>query len=303
MNKKLIFLLFSIFLLTIGLAIPQKINANSINSLGISPSLIDNISLKPGEEGKYKLTIINKSPETKKVRLEIRAFVSGKTAGIPIFYDENGDLISSPITEWVSFEKQTFNIKPQENKKIDFTISIPKNAVPKAYSAAIFAQEINSNSESIKINPEVGTLVILNVAGAESDNLNITKFKIKKAFLSSQLSFLIELKNDTPNYLKPAVSIDIHNIFGRKIKTVKLENKNLLPQDKRNWETAIEIPKNTIGIYKANLKVLFDGRRKSEIIRFFAISKAMFYVSILILLIIILIILLLFRQRKVRSLR
>ncbi len=291
MNKKKILFLLTFFLLSF-LIIPQKTLSAESSTISVQPSLIDDIYLNPGQSSDYKFTIKNKSGNDKNITLVVKAFTSGEEPGTPIFSDEQGNSIDSPIIDWISFEEEKFKIEKNKEKEVSFNILVPSEAAPGGYFAAIFAREEGANDpDHINIKSEIGTLLTMNVAGLDSDELNITKYSKRKSFLYPETLFIVEAENNTTNYLKPEVSIKILNILGKEIDSIELENKNFLPGDKRMWEREYSVPCMIAGIYKAELNISFNDISKTEAIYLFSISKT-FYIVILVLLIVLLLMLL-----------
>jgi len=72
------------------------------------------------------------------------------------------------LSSWINIEQESFEIWPEEEKEITFTINIPDNATPGWHYWAIFFKNNNSSESSewqIKINVDYWVLILVNIEG------------------------------------------------------------------------------------------------------------------------------------------
>ena len=108
MFKKVIIYFLPVLLLSFIFS-PIKVFGEQIDP-SVSPAII-NLSLKPGDDQKSSYTYFNDTSEDINISLDARAFrPSNGEHGTPLFQDASGKQYSSPITDWISFEKNSYDV-------------------------------------------------------------------------------------------------------------------------------------------------------------------------------------------------
>ncbi len=186
-------------------------------------------------------------------------------------------------------------LSPGTSKIIPVTITIPTNAEPGGYFAAVFFGTNNPNPSdagTVSIGAKTGVLVLLRVNGDVDENGGILEFGTKsgsKFFTSLPVSFYYRFQNTGGDRVKPEGDITIKHFVGFTKARVpaNLVEGNVLPNQIRRFEASwqskngnsvavdeklnfIENVKNqwvnfAFGYYKANISLVYgEGDKITE---------------------------------------
>jgi len=158
--------LFSVFFLRGNFAL-----AKTSSGVAVSPPKIF-LSAKPGETVTGSFVYINNTDHNQKIITEILPFsLDDKEKSNPVFQDVEGKAVTSPAQDWIKIDASSDNtVLSSGQKRINFSINVPSDAVGGEYYNAIFVtgngvdrsgQPINGANS--KIDYRIGVLTTLNV--------------------------------------------------------------------------------------------------------------------------------------------
>jgi flagellar basal body-associated protein FliL len=265
-------LLFLLFLIT-----PLITSAVSVGGgIGILPSTQDPndprtkswfiYTMNSGETKEDSVVIINNSEDEVVVKVypvDAITTTDGNFALVDEYAEQTG------IGDWVELFAYEVGLKPNEVKKIPFTITLPENVEVGDHMGGIIIQEISRGPAGIakegmtmSIITRVGVRIYLTVPGERIDKLNIENFEyffvsqpagFIKTFLKLNYltQFILDLKNEGNTRIEPDVKIKIKNIFGKTIEEI-------------GGELGMVFPKKSTNIFLKWEKPLFFGRYTAE---------------------------------------
>jgi len=102
--------------------------------------------------------------------------------------------------------------------------------------------EENLAGSGASVAQEIGSLILLRIAGATTEDAKVESFETSKSFYEfGPVTFESRVKNLGNVHIKPSGNVTITNIVGQKVATVPLVTKNVLPGAIRKiegtWDT------------------------------------------------------------------
>ena len=218
------------------------------------------------------LRVINNKPETVVVKLypvDATTTSDGSFALLP------EDAPREDAGAWVKLAANELEIPPNSEKSVPFTITIPKDADVGAHMGGIVMQEIEGAGKAmtgtgVKIVTRVGVRVYETVPGEVKKDFEITRFdwrtekKRTSDFLKDILdinkrtAFMIGLKNKGNVKITPKATIEVRNIFGKKIADLRDKEIGIIFPRKSNEDATVYwdgMP--FLGRYKVTLTAAF----------------------------------------------
>ena len=236
------------FLVHLGLlvavgAIFFPLNAEALT---VSPVRLE-ITGDPGATVQGELFLFNEQESTKTFYSSFENFEPSGDSGTPYFIGAQDGLAT-----WLQTDSQII-LESGERLTVPFSITIPQNAEPGGYFAAIFwGSQPPSQDGGVSIGGKIGVLILLRVSGEIEESGGLLNFNGKdkqKFFNSLPVTFEYRLNNTGGDRVVPLGEIKIKNTF-RFTSATLLANKNegsVLPGSARKfsvvWEN--ETPKST----------------------------------------------------------
>ncbi len=210
----------------------------SADALTISPTKID-VAGDPGQTLVGEIEIFNEQAEAKTFYTSFENFEPRGETGAPFFVGGG-----SGLSTWIGAQGSVV-ITPGERVNVPYSITIPPDAVPGGYFAAIFfgsqPPETGAGSE-VSIGGKVGSLVLLRVNGDVEEGGGLLEFGAGltsgKLFTSVPVPFSYRFNNEGGDRVIPRGEIIIKNVFGMHVVTLdanKTEG-SVLPNSVRKFE-------------------------------------------------------------------
>lgn len=249
-------------------------------SIQISPLILE-YHLLPGQNQKGLLVFFNPSAVPQMVTPKIFDFAPADEVGGLRFFEDPGWQFSA--SRWILFNQEPFELGPEEEKGLPFTVLVPDEGQPGSHFAAIFGEakpikeEEREEEVKVKVRVGAGTLFLVNVPDLrqEPDSYrgHVVSFEIRGLapigkWLESMvktpvglvkdqpLAFIARFKNTGNFYQRPAGEIEIFDLWGKKIGEMSLKKQRVLPeatiQFKADWQ-----PSFLFGPYQARLKFYY----------------------------------------------
>ena len=259
----------------IVVAIP--VNAEAGQALSISPPLRD-IQATPGQTVKVAIKITNISNDTVRLRPAANDFgANGEDGEADIIFDEEAPSDYS-LKNWIALPAD-FILASKESKDLEVPINVPQDAEPGGHYATIrfSGESVSQQKNGVGLSISIGTLVFLQVSGDAHDSAKVEEFfsatgQAQKTgfFDHGPISFTERIKSDGNVHVKPTGTIDIYDLFGRKIESIRVNGnpddpknapRSVLPGSIRRFEQTFD--KGWLfGRYEARLNLAYGNNKQ-----------------------------------------
>ena len=173
------------------------------------------------------------------------------------------------VSHWTKAKDDSFELAGGETKKVELTISVPKNAEMGEHNAIVILHFLPSRgSENQNGNVRVATQIIpvLYVTVTDQNgnvHLNkkwkLSKFHYKKSSGTTYF-FKYDVRNDGNVHLESQGTLELKNILSGKTRKVKIPKVNLLPNASKTIAAKWK-PNESFGIYKVKSSFSMDGKK------------------------------------------
>jgi hypothetical protein len=256
--------------------------ANYAFALTASPVKVE-ITGDPGQTLSGEIELLNEQNEQKVLFTSFENFEPAGDTGAPRFIGSQDGLAT-----WLSAQ-QSVTVDPEQKVVVPYSITIPQNAEPGGYFAAVFfgAQDPKGQGAGeVAIGGKLGILILLRVSGNIVENAGVTAFGAdtgSRIFTDLPINFSYKFTNSGGDRVVPLGDITIKNTFGM-VSASLLANKNegsVLPNSGRTFSSAWgeyvkDAPKKSffesahsqfsnfhIGLYRAHLAVVYGTTNQS----------------------------------------
>lgn len=243
-------------LTTVYCLLATKIHAQSSSrTFTISPPSI-HITLKPGQKTEKTIKISNQSSETLEFVANTVDFVVTNKEGTPELIPA-GTKIETPYaaSTWSTVLPERIIVPAGKTIYTTVYVQVPGNARPGGRYFAVTLRPVNSGTTEgtgATVNSVVGSLVYLTVSGKISEKAQIVSFSTPKLSEYGPITLSTEIKNLSDIHIAPKATIEVKNIFGKKVFSAALANYNVFPGTSRIYENNWE-EKWLFGPFKASL--------------------------------------------------
>jgi hypothetical protein len=220
--KKIFLLFIFIFLFAAGGALAEGL---------IIYDDVQEVDLVPGGADHFSIKVKNETSNKLEVQAVIKSFkFTSDGKKIELFEDEDNPLINS----WLKpLNSSDFRLESGEENKTTFLVTVPQIVENKGYYAAIYFVGKNSNGETFRSDDG---LILLGVE--ERDNNiplrggEIRSLVVPEKVYYGPIEFGIEFENLGKIHYKTTGEVEIFNILNKKVITIPIEEKNILPGSK-----------------------------------------------------------------------
>jgi len=228
-------------------------------SLVVSPPSFD-IEAKPGETIQKTIKITNNDNDKE---LIIKAFpidfIVTDDLGTPIKVTTtaSGRYLASP---WFTLEKTEFTIPPKGTEQIVIIVTVPSDALPGGHYAGVFFEPLPARGTKSTVSyttAQIGSLFGITIPGDIKYEALIKNFSTKTNLSEfGPIEFTATIENQSDAHIRPTTKIIIHDMIGRKLVDLPLDEVNIFPFTSRSlnrtWETVWGL-----GRYTATLSVTY----------------------------------------------
>jgi len=223
----------------------------------------------PGTTITHEMTLINEGKNSQVYFASFANFEAQGDSGSPTFVDPKDG-----IGTWMSTELASVNLAAGQQKKIKFSIKIPKNAEPGGHFGAIFwgTNPGSAGAGQVSVGTKTGLLVLLSVNGDVKESAGLVDFKIRNGqwgFKQLPVMFQYRFSNQGGDRVKPVGSVVVRSILGWRVKKVNANpfDGNVLPGTTRKftveWAKGDTVDERDAEIGR-NEKYSFSREVKSE---------------------------------------
>jgi hypothetical protein len=200
------------------------------------------LSLDPGTSTKGKMKVTNLTRQQITLNITKQNFAAKGEEGEVQLVD-NADPNYS-LAPYFNLSQTTVDVPPVSSKEVDYTISVPVGAEPGGrYGSIVFTAATGTlapGQSGAAVKQQLAGLIFLRINGNANEQIKIASFnsgnvdKAKKFtpasfFEYGPVSFQARFQNLGNVHEKPTGQIEIKNIFGIKVGTVKLDEQNVIP--------------------------------------------------------------------------
>lgn len=275
MKKFLLFLCLGFTILSSVPVMAQEETASPTRESVLMSPLNYRINLTPGSEGSAEFTLTNNTSTKLDFVLGLGEFeMQPDGSMLPI-----SDSVDYLATGWLEFTPAEFDLDTNESETVKVTISIPEDALPKAYFPAVLSEygksnpkrKTNTTSTSLKV--QTAFIVGINVVDAlPSTTLEIVKLSITPdPVIGSEFTLEYKFKNPTVQFTKPLAHLQILSPTGQRIwiKTINDNLSTLAPGGEMGEILTLnqdDLDLSAVGIYRAELLVTDDQFGTADIL-------------------------------------
>lgn len=247
MNIK--FIIFITFIIFIS-AVPKAAYAQSF-SLSIYPPVLQ-VLIKPGKTITQVYKIANLSEKDIEVTASVVPFKPKDNQGnIDLILDKQG---FDKSINWFSLQNSDkqlaipFTIKATQTEELVLKIKVPQDTQQKDYYYTLIIKNsplvLSQGQTRALAGGILGANILITVSDTDDllDNLSVSEFKLKNAFLIpnlvdsfDEIAFLAEIKNNNPYVTALDGEIAVKDFQGREIKKISLLPVNVLA----DWERQV----------------------------------------------------------------
>ena len=265
----------------VAIALSQSLPAGAAptqttgQALEIGPPVLS-LSGDPGATLKADIKLRNVSSSTMVVTSEINDFTANNSSesGDPKIILNNSEPNPYSMIPWVKPLSQ-LSLKSRQMVTIPVTITIPKNAAPGGYYAAVrfTGRPADLSSTGVSLSASIASLVLMKVNGAAKESMSIEDFSVRQdaiigsLFESTPLQFTERFKNTGNLHEQPTGYVTIKDMFGKTVTnlSVNADQRNVLPQSIRKFEQTLDSQaigsKVLFGHYTADLSVTYGANK------------------------------------------
>ena len=235
--------------------LPNLVSGQEVQSITISPLVFD-LSADKGEILKESLKVYNPSDRSIKIKLTTEDFLpKGERGEVEIveLEPELENIIS--LAKWIKLEENEFILEPRQEKIINFTIEIPKDAEAGGkYGSLIVNVSGLGEIEGVgaKVLQKVASLILFSIKGKVEEKLVVLDFKGPNFREYGPINFSLRLENQGTVHLRPRGLVAITDWRNRKVADLPIPQLAVLPGAKRtidiNWDN-----RNIFGHFTATL--------------------------------------------------
>lgn len=286
MSKKLK-ILSAIFLLAamvpfFCLAQVENLDAN-LNKVGLSvDQTVFSFNLDPGASQDFKIKVKNISEKPENLSAEGEDFSVADNNEVSFLAGDN-ELYG--IKNWLKINESNWNLDPGQEKEINISISIPKDATVGSHYSVVsiraYPQISGDNFQSTIVSGRIGIYVLVNVLGDVSGKGAIKNFQVP-IISGNNVALDTEFENTGNIHYIPHGEIHIKNLLTRRDNSIDLEKHFVFPGKKYNFETTWNSG-SIFGVYRAQASFV-DGDGRVHLAERFIFGKLFFLIPFVIIL-------------------
>jgi hypothetical protein len=245
---------------------------DSVTLSAIPPRLGDegNLKAKPGEKIQAVIRVRNSSQQAMTIQTTAQDFIIGEDGQTPLPVSSNVSNRWS-LASWMMISPETQTVGSLQTAQVNVIIDVPPDALPGGHYAMIMHQPatggVGANGEPIAaetasaISQRVGTLVYFLVEGPINEEAFIRNINFPSLTEYGPVPFSFTVENVSDVHIRPQVTVDIYNLFGQKVDTLIVEQKNVFPFVSRDFEGQWDRVWG-IGPYTAKFTMSFGSQGK-----------------------------------------
>ena len=179
-----------------------------------------------------RLRVFNPTNSSIAIEMEIEDFAAAGEEGEVIVKEAETETYS--LAKWIRVSSGSFTLGPNEQKFVDFIITIPLSAEPGGKYGSVLAttKGIMSPDEEMAgaaISTKVGALVLLTVSGDVVENLEVKEFSVPSFSETGPVPFLIRFENTGTVHVIPRGYVTITDWRSKKVIDIEFPQHTVIP--------------------------------------------------------------------------
>lgn len=234
MGKKRSIILATIFFIVIGAFFSFTKPVKASMGIQIIPSLVDDL-VEPGETIKRVIKVTNLSTDPATMEAILLDFKPAGEEGKVQLIESNSEE-GAYMSSWIDIAEEPIEFAPGEEKSIPYTVTVPENASPGGHYGAIsFGTKASKarpgdaeKGAAISVSQQAVSLLFMQVAGDLVEKALVKEFSTSKGLYNTpfEVDFLTRVENLGNNHVSPNGMIEITNMFGKDVASIKVNDKN-----------------------------------------------------------------------------
>ncbi|MEI6462255.1 MAG: hypothetical protein WCO33_01125 [bacterium] len=259
--------------------------ADQTISFSISP-LVQEYDIEAGKVTKGFVKVFNQTDKDVIFEASPTNFTPVGNSGQVDIHDDSNQY---SIRSWIRMQTGFTLVKPKSSATFDYVINVPMNVEPGSHWGAITVSTskppVNPNISQSITKQAIASLIILKAPGNVKEKVTILGTSdTQKIFTDPEVKLNTTVENQGNVHIKATGYYNIYDILGNKVKTVNLEERNVLPEAKRDFSSVINF--DGVGPYKEEFALTYSGKTMVSTTTFWALNleKTLSIVGIIVLL-------------------
>ena len=216
--------------------------------------------VNPGDKQEGTLKVVNNSNGPLTFSAVVRDFIVDDTIGTPKLLADDTLSKKYSAASWIAVSPSSFTIPAGKTQILNYYLQVPINARPGGHYAGVVYEPqelLGVKGTGTGGQTHLGTLYYVRVSGDIVENATVRKFEPSHKFLEyGPATILTQIYNGSDSHIRPQGQLQIKNLIGQPIYSVKLEEHNIFPEAARDFTTKIG-KKLMFGIYTVELKATY----------------------------------------------
>ncbi len=221
--------------LVAAVAILGFVAARPVEALTLVPPSLE-FSGTPGQSIDTTVKLFNETNEAVTVTTSTANFGAKGETGEPDFAF---DAPLADLASWIKTDVTSVTLQPRETVEVPVKIEVPVGAEPGGHYAGIFFGSGGEGQSQLSIKSQLGSLVIIRVAGNIRETGTVTEFAASpKTHNRLPVDFFLRLQNSGNVHFRPKGFVTIRNMFGGVSATLPINPKEgaVLPNSIRRFD-------------------------------------------------------------------
>ncbi len=230
-------------------AVPGEGFAAAIPTVTVDPVTVS-LTVREGDIKKGTYTVKNESGLPLHVTVTPRYWYMRK---------ENEDI---PLDSWLKIRPAEFDIDPSGTKEVAYEVSPPEGMKGELAAMIAFKPEPREN-QPVNIVFSVSLYMVL--LGTEEVECRISDFDLWKHEQKKALGIRTRLMNIGNTHVKPRISVEIQDVFGKRLRRGVLRlGQPTYPDQERDYFGDLYNFQLNPGLYKAHIKMEYTNIARSD---------------------------------------
>lgn len=236
--------------------------------LEIAPPLIE-LKADPGQILTTQIRLTNVTTQTLVARAQYNDFVADGESGKPKLLLDNSEQSPYSIKDWLS-SIPSVTLVSREQKTLDVSINVPKNASPGGHYGVIrfTGAPPNVDQSAVSLSASIGSLVLVTVSGNVQEQAHIAQIftsqnnKQRSIFEYGPVAITTRIENTGNVHIQPSGTIRVTNMFGKTVGTFQFNQTlgNVLPKSTRRFDNLLQ-NKFMFGRYKIQADIVYGTKK------------------------------------------
>jgi len=219
------------------------------------------IQVDPGDTKNLLIKFVNQSDTPLPGTFGVADFIVTDKDGSATFLDNpNGASSRFSAKDWVTLPFSKGILPKRERLDLTFTLNVPKDAIPGGRYFGVFFQPDSGIPAKTGFEYDAGSgiqtrlvgLIYVRVSGPIEENAIVSRLAVPSFIEYGPVSVSTEILNRGNYHITPNADVYLYDMLGRRVKSVKLEEKNIFPDTARSYDVELG---NKLMVGKFTVKV------------------------------------------------